>query len=161
MLPVPVKPVSPESIARFKYRYGEQLMEFRNNLESRIEQIISIPDLETQADSINRFKKESKEKIEELTKNMESSGWGKITRGDWVILAGSGIGTFWPIIKTGIAIGTGIDPSISAEDVITSTGSGAILTGEMMRLRDHNKTEKEKLLDSKYAYVVLAKKEFG
>ena len=92
---------------------------------------------------------------------MESSGWGKITRGDWIILAGAGMGTFWPVIKTGIAVGTGTNPSISAEEIITSTISGTVLTGEVMRMHDHDKTKKEKLLDSDYAYVVLTKKEFG
>ena len=68
MLPAPLKPVTPENIAKFKYRYNDQLTTFRNNLETKIEHIISIPDQKLKLTPLTVLKKKLKKTLKKLHK---------------------------------------------------------------------------------------------
>lgn len=142
LLPSPSGGVTPTALSHFKSKNQNQLLKFRNEIESFILQVASVSDKRLRDEMLNRFVVKAKVDIDAIVEAMASQGWAKISFGRFLSYAVAGA-TLTDAIATG-----GLLTTIAAA---FGVGASAYTTYQETKLPEGVK-------DSYAAYAALATK---
>jgi hypothetical protein len=107
-LPVPRGAVKPAQLAKFKNNHSEQLQHLRDHLDSRINQVATIPDAKIREESSMMLDRQVRREIKELKKAMESQRWPKIVFIGVAGIAGVALVTAGTVLTGGSALVLGL-----------------------------------------------------
>lgn len=92
--------MTPTALSHFKSKNQNQLLTFRNEVESFILQVASVSDKRLRDEMLNRFVAKAKVDIDAIVEAMASQGWAKISFGRFLSYAVAGA-TLADAIATG------------------------------------------------------------
>ena len=145
ILPAPSDPVTVRELSAFKNSYRDELIRFRNRVESFLINAASIEDPSLRSESIEQFLIETRNDIRELTKIMELKGWKNISLGRFLAYSTAAFGTASAVTSGGLLA-----------VIAAAFGAGSVIYGNIL-----NSFGTEDLKGNYAAYAVLAKKKLS
>jgi hypothetical protein len=130
ILPAPSGGINPRKLAKFKDDYKNELIHFRNRVESFLISAAAIKDSSLRSESIKRFVIETRDDVNELSELMKSKGWKNITLGWFLAIPTSAFGLtsaittgeLFGVVAAAFGIGSAfyatIREAMSADDVL-------------------------------------------